>query len=227
MKFTYWGHSCFSLEIKGQHLLFDPFISGNPLAADIDHAQIPADFVLLSHGHFDHVADAEAILKRTGASLISNYEIVSWYQQKGIEKAHPMNIGGKWSFEFGTVKSVAAVHSSVMPDGTYAGNPGGFLIRAAGKTIYYAGDTALSMDMKILPETGWKPDVAILPVGDNFTMGYEDAAFAAGFVNCKQVIGVHFDTFGFIKIDHQKAKQHFESKGLSLSLPGIGESIEL
>lgn len=206
--------------------MFDPFISPNEQAANVNLEEIPADYVLISHGHEDHVADAEAVLKRTGAKVISNFEIVSWFGGKGIENGHPMNFGGSWQFDFGIVKYVQAVHSSVMPDGAYGGNPGGFIIETNGKCVYYAGDTALTMDMKLFGEQH-NIDVAILPVGDNFTMGYRDAVMAAEFVNCDRVIGVHFDTFGFIEIDHAAAKAAFSDKGKSLTLPSIGETIDL
>ncbi len=206
--------------------MFDPFISPNEQASGINVDEIPADYVLISHGHEDHVADAEAILKRTGAKVISNFEIVSWFGGKGLENGHPMNFGGSWQFDFGIVKYVQAVHSSVMPDGAYGGNPGGFIIETNGKCIYYAGDTALTMDMKLFGEQH-NIDVAVLPVGDNFTMGYRDAVMAAEFVKCDRVIGVHYDTFGFIEIDHAAAKAAFNDKGKSLTLPAIGETIDL
>ena len=138
MKFTYYGHSCFSIKLSGKNLLFDPFITPNEMAKGIDIDSIQADYILLSHGHFDHIADAEAIAKRTGAIIISNYEIVTWYGEKGI-KGHPLNHGGKWNFDFGTVRYVNAVHSSVLPDGTYGGNPGGFVINGEDGCFYFAG----------------------------------------------------------------------------------------
>ncbi|WP_306644100.1 metal-dependent hydrolase [Sanyastnella coralliicola] len=226
MKFTWFGHASFSLEMGGKQLVFDPFITPNEQAKSIDVNAIPADYVLLSHGHADHVADAEAILTRTGATLISNYEIVSWYGEKGIENAWPMNHGGKHQFDFGTVRYVNAVHSSVLPDGTYGGNPGGFIIEADGRRIYYAGDTALHMDMELIGRY-WKPDLAILPIGDNFTMGIEDAIICCDMIQCDKVIGVHYNTFPFINIDSALAKKAFAKAGKELILPGIGESKEV
>lgn len=239
MKLTYYGHSCFLLETSKAKILFDPFINPNSivqeirkssldagLVAKLDVDQIECDYVFLSHGHEDHVADAEAILKRTGATVVSNFEITSWYQAKGIEKFHPMNLGGSWNFDFGTVKYVQAVHSSVMPDGAYGGNPGGFVIEADGKTIYYSGDTALTLDMKLIGES-FNLDWAMLPIGDNFTMGPKDASKAAEFVQCKNIIGMHFDTFGFIKLDHEDVKKIFSDNGQSISLMAIGETKEL
>jgi L-ascorbate metabolism protein UlaG (beta-lactamase superfamily) len=225
MKYTYYGHACFSVEVAGKTLLFDPFISHNDLAKHIDIQQLKADYILLSHGHFDHVADAEQIAQNTGAKIISNYEIVSWYEAKGI-KGHPMNFGGQWQFDFGTVHYVQAVHSSVLPDGTHGGNPGGFVIETAEGTFYYAGDTALTMDMKLIPMLYPKLLFAVLPIGDNFTMNYKHAAIAADFIECSLVIGCHYDTFGYIKLDHAAAQAHFAASGKTLQLPGIGASLE-
>ena len=224
MKVTYYGHASFQLEMNGKHLVFDPFITPNPKAAHIDVNAIKADWLLISHGHGDHVADAEKIAKNNGAPVVSNFEIVSWFEGKGI-KGHPMNHGGKWKFDFGTVKYVYATHSSVLPDGTYGGNPGGFVVWDEDSCFYFAGDTALTTDMKLIPLTCPKLDFAILPVGDNFTMGYEDAVIAAGFIECDTVIGCHFDTFPYVEIDHDAAKKAFEAKGKRLLLPAVGETV--
>lgn len=226
MEIIYFGQSSFGVEINGKVLVFDPFISPNELAKDIDVNTIPADYILLSHGHMDHVADAEKIAKRTGAKIISNYEIVSWYGEKGIS-GHPMNLGGSWNFDFGNVKYVNAVHSSVLPDGTYGGNPGGFVVSNEAATFYFAGDTALTWDMKLIPMTSPKLDFAILPIGDNFTMNISDAVIASEFIECDKIIGCHFDTFGFIKIDHEEAKKAFAEKGKELILLEIGESLKI
>ena len=226
MKITYYGHACFSAKVGGKTLLFDPFISYNELAKGIDINAIEADYILLSHGHQDHVADALAIAKRTGATVIGAYEIVEWYGKQGVEKTHPMNTGGRFHFDFGSVKCVSAIHSSVLPDGSYGANPMGFVIEHAAGAFYYAGDTALTMDMKLIPMTCGKLDLAILPIGDNFTMGIADAVIASDFVECNQVLGVHYDTFGWIKIDHTEAIQQFADKGKTLSLLAIGESKE-
>ena len=226
MNLTYYGHSCFSVTVNGKKLLFDPFISGNELAKDIDIDSIEADYILLSHGHFDHVADVESIARRTGATVIASYEVAMWFAGKGIEKYHPMNPGGKRAFDFGTVKCVAAVHSSSLPDGSNGGTPMGFIIMNDEKNFYYSGDTALTLDMQLIPmfaEIGF----AVLPIGDNFTMGPEDAAEAAKMVQTKMVIPVHYDTFGYIKTDHSKAKALFEKNGLELKFLAIGESINL
>lgn len=226
MQYSFFGHSCFSITVNGKKLLFDPFITGNELARNIDITSIEADYILLSHGHSDHVADTEAIAKRTGATIIANYEVAMWFAAKGIEKYQPMNTGGKWKFDFGTVKCVQANHSSSLPDGSYGGNPVGFIIINDEQNFYYAGDTALTLDMQLIPMFA-DIDFAILPIGDNFTMGIEDAVQAAKMVQTKRVIGVHYDTFGFIKIDHQKAIELFKTNELELKLPGIGETINV
>jgi L-ascorbate metabolism protein UlaG (beta-lactamase superfamily) len=226
MRLTYYGHSCFSVEVNGKKLLFDPYITPNDLAKHININDIHADYILLSHGHRDHVTDAAAIAKSTGATIIANFEVAMWFAAKGIEKYQPMNHGGKWKFDFGTVKCVNAVHSSAMPDGSYGGNPMGFVIMSNEKNFYYSGDTALTLDMQLIPMFA-KIDFSILPIGDNFTMGVEDAAAAAKMVKCDRVIGVHYDTFGFIKIDHAEATGIFKNNGLELLLPAIGETIDV
>lgn len=222
MKFTYYGHSCFSIEVAGKTLLFDPFISPNPLASHIDMAAIKADYILISHAHMDHVADAVALAKQTGATCVSNYEIYIWLQAQGIENVHPLNHGGQWKFDFGAVKFVNAIHSSSFADGSYGGQPGGFILDTVEGTFYYSGDTALTSDMKIWGKQ-YDIDLAILPIGDNFTMGYEDAAYASKLLKCKQVIGVHYDTFGYIKIDHAAAVEAFAQQGAKLHIFEIGQ----
>lgn len=226
MKITYYGHACFLIETDKHKLLFDPFISFNELAKHVRLDEIECDYLLISHGHEDHVADAEQIAKRTGAKLVSNFEIVSWFEAKGIENNHPMNHGGSWKFDFGTLKYVNAIHSSVLPDGSYGGNPGGFVLKIDGKTIYFAGDTALHYDMKLLGEFE-NIDVAILPIGDNFTMGIDDAIIASTFIQCDEIIGMHYDTFPYIKIDKEEAVNAFQKAGKNLILMDINSSKEL
>lgn len=226
MNLTYYGHACFSALVKGKHLLFDPFISGNALAENISVESIQADYILVSHGHQDHTLDLINIAQRTGAKVISNFEIITWLAKQGISNGHPMNHGGKWDFDFGTVKFVNAIHSSSFADGSYAGNPGGFVISNDDKTFYYSGDTALTMDMQLIPRF-FKLDFAILPLGDDFTMGYEEALMAAQMVDCKKVVGMHYDTFDLVKMDKPKALAHFEKGGVELILPEIGEAIAI
>lgn len=226
MKIIFYGQNCLGIEIRGKHILVDPFITGNNKAKDlIDIETLKADYILLTHAHSDHTLDAEAIAKRTGAVIVSNFEIANHYEAKGIE-VHSMNIGGSWKFEFGKVKYVVAHHTSSFPDGSYGGQPGGFVIQGEHKNIYIAGDTSLTMDMKLIP-LYTKLDLAILPIGDNYTMGIDDAIVASDFVQCDKVLGVHYDTFGFIEIDHEEAKRKFYSAGKDLMLLEIGESIEL
>ncbi|MFN8285993.1 MAG: metal-dependent hydrolase [Chitinophagales bacterium] len=227
IQITYYGHACFGANIGGKNLLFDPFIRYNELAKNIDIQGIPADYIFISHGHQDHVADAMDIATRTGATIVSNFEVVSWFEKQGAAKTHPMNHGGKWQFDFGTAKYVYATHSSVMPDGTYGGNPGGFVIESAEGNFYYSGDTALTMDMQLIPLTCGNLSVALLPIGGNFTMDVAEAVLASDFVKCNKVIGLHYDTFGYIKIDHEAAKAAFKAKGKELILLSIGGSINI
>jgi L-ascorbate metabolism protein UlaG (beta-lactamase superfamily) len=226
MKITYYGHACFMVEINNKNILFDPFISPNALAGHIDVNQIHADAILVSHGHGDHIADVETIAGNSKAPIISNFEVASWFGEKGLAY-HPMNHGGSWQFDFGTVKYVHAVHSSTLPDGSNGGAAGGFVVWNDQTAFYFAGDTALSMDMKLIPLTCPKLNFAILPIGDNFTMGYQDAVIAADFIACDTIIGCHYDTFGYIKIDHEAARQAFADKGKTLILPNIGEPFNL
>lgn len=226
MHFTYYGHSCFSVVINGKTILFDPFITYNELAKNVDVNAIKADYIFLSHAHEDHVADCVSIATRTGAKVVCAFEIHVWLNKQGVTNTHPMNTGGKWSFDFGTVKCTVAQHSSGLPDGSYGGNPMGFVFTSTEGNFYYSGDTALTLDMQLIPPYA-ALDFSILPVGDNFTMDAEDAAQAALMVKTKKVIGVHYDTFGYIKIDHQKAVEVFEKQGIKLHLLQPGQSIEI
>lgn len=224
MQFTYYGQSCFAINVSGKNILFDPFITGNALASHIDVDTIEADYILVSHGHGDHVGDLVHIAKRTGAKVIAVYEIIEWISKQGITEVRHMNLGGKVSFDFGEVKLVPSHHSSVLPDGTYGGNPTGFVVTTQEGNFYYSGDTALMMDMQLIPRFA-KLDFAILPVGDNFTMGIDDVIIATDFIQCKNIIGVHFDTFGYIEIDHELSMQKCKNAGIKLTLPKIGETI--
>ncbi|MEL6592574.1 MAG: metal-dependent hydrolase [Bacteroidota bacterium] len=224
MKITFYGHSSFGLEVAGKNLLFDPFITPNELASAVDISQIPADYILLSHAHFDHVADVETIAKRTGAKIISNYEIVTHFGTKELN-GHPMNHGGRWNFSFGNVHYVNAIHTSSFSDGSNGGAPGGFVITTEEGSFYYSGDTALTYDMKLIGEE-YDLKFAMLCMGDNFTMGVKDAVKAADFVGANKVIGMHFDTFGYIKVDHEASKKAFADAGKELHLMEIGQSIE-
>ena len=226
MHFTYYGHSCFAVVVDGVRLLFDPFITGNPKAGHIDVNSIEADYILITHGHGDHLADAVSIATRTGAMVISNYEIASWLANQGVSKTHGMNFGGSYALPFGRTKYVVAVHSSTLPDGSPGGNPGGFVVTSGTQSFYYAGDTALTYDMKLISDE-FDLNFAVLPIGDTFTMGIADAVRAADFVGAKTVIGVHYDTFPPIAIDRDEAVTAFGARGVTLLLPAIGETVAL
>lgn len=223
MKISHYGHSCLGIQTEGIHLLIDPFITPNPKAAHLDVSSIKADYILLTHAHYDHVMDVELFAQRDQSTIISNHEIVLYYDKLGI-KGHAMNPGGSFTFPFGTVKVVHAIHSSSFPDGTYGGNPCGFIIESAGKTVFLAGDTALNMDMKLIPMFH-ALDLAVLPIGGNFTMDMNEAVVAAEFLQCNQILGVHYDTSELIAVDHQKAKEKFAEKGKELILLEIGADL--
>lgn len=226
MKITFYGQNSLSIEVGGIHIIVDPFITGNDLSKDkVDIKQLKADYILVTHAHQDHTLDVEAIAKNTGATVVSNYEIANHYEVKDL-KVHPMNHGGSWEFDFGKVTYVNAIHTSSFPDGSYGGQPGGFVVEAGEKCIYIAGDTALTMDMKLIPMRH-DLDLAVLPIGDNFTMGVDDAVIASDFIECNKILGCHYDTFGFIEIDHKVAKEKFKMKKKELLLLEIGESIEI
>lgn len=223
MNITYYGHSCFGVEVGGKHLLFDPFISPNELAKGVDVTTVKADYILISHGHDDHIADAVSIASRTGAKVVCAFEIHTWLNNQGIINTHPMNIGGKWKFDFGNVKCVSAAHSSSLPDGAYGGSPMGFVIESTEGNFYFAGDTALTYDMKLIGIYR-TINFAFLPIGDNFTMGVDNAIIAAEFIKCRQIIGMHYDTFEMIKIDKKEAVKKFMHAGNELILFDVGES---
>ena len=223
MKIQYLGHSCFLLTLSGSRILIDPFISGNPLATGVNVDGIRCDYIFASHAHIDHVLDLERVASNNpDATVVGIWEVHDYYSKKDI-KTHPMNIGGWWKFDFGRVKMVNAVHSSSFPDGQAAGAPAGFVFDTEDGVVYFAGDTALTMDMKLIPMTCPKLDLAILPIGSNFTMDVNDAIIASDFVECNKVIGCHYDTFGFLTIDHDAAKKAFADKGKVLSLLAINE----
>jgi L-ascorbate metabolism protein UlaG (beta-lactamase superfamily) len=226
MKFTYYGHACFAVQAGGKTLLFDPFISPNPLAQEIDVSKVGADFILVSHGHGDHLADVVDIANRTGAKVIAPYEVGSWFEGKGVKNVQSMNHGGAAKLDFGRVKLTSAIHSSSMPDGSYGGNPAGFIVESNDGNFYYSGDTALTFDMKLIGETT-KLSFAVFPIGDFFTMGIDDAIRAADFVGVNKFVGVHYDTFPPIKLDHAAALSATRAAGKELLLPAIGDTIEI
>jgi L-ascorbate metabolism protein UlaG (beta-lactamase superfamily) len=199
-KITWYGHAALGLETGGFHVLVDPFLTGNP-AASTQAKDVPADFILLSHGHSDHVGDTIAIAKRTGAMVISNFEIANWVADKG-PKSHGQHIGGGYKHPFGYLKLTQALHGSALPDGSNGGNPAGFLLSTNdGKKVYLSGDTGLFGDMSLIGDEGL--DLAVIPIGDNYTMGPDDALRAVKMLRPKHVIPIHFNTFDLI---HQDAK---------------------
>lgn len=225
MRLTYYGHSCVGVNTAGHDLLFDPFILGNPLAGRIDVERIPATEILITHGHGDHVGDAAAIAQRTGATLLSNYEIATWFERQGVKPAVGLNIGGAVGVGPFRVKYTTALHSSQLPDGTYGGNPGGFVVTGPEGSFHHAGDTALTLDMQLLKPFGLR--FACLPIGDHFTMGVADAIEAAKLMGVNKVVGIHYNTFPPIAIDTEAAERAFQSAGIALLLPAIGETIDL
>ncbi len=225
MKITFLGHSCFSIEINEITILIDPFISGNGLANHIDIASLKADFILLTHAHQDHVLDVEVIAERTKAVIISNYEIAMYYGAKDLN-VNALNHGGTFKSDAFLAKYVNAIHTSSFADGTYGGEPGGFVISSKDKNLYVAGDTAVTMDMKLIPMS-LKLDAAIFPIGDTFTMGVEDAIIASDLVECSKIIGCHFNTFPPIEMDVNDAITKFLSKEKELIILEIGEKISL
>jgi L-ascorbate metabolism protein UlaG (beta-lactamase superfamily) len=228
MDVTFYGQSCFLMDIDGAKVLFDPFITNNPLAPKIDITTIKPDFILLSHGHFDHVDDAVAIAKSSGAKVVSNPEIGKWLETQGVDKSQitSLNLGGSMQMPFGSLQLVPAWHSSDLPDGTPGGTAGGFIVTHSVGSFYFSGDTSLFQEMKLFSRRQ-KLDFAILCIGDHYTMGYEDAAIAAEFLEVEKVIGMHFDTFPPIKIDHDKAVEAFKKVNKNLVLPVPGQKVTI
>lgn len=209
IRLTWYSHACVLIETGNTRLLVDPFISGNPLAP-VKAAQIAADYIFVSHGHGDHLGDTVELAKRTGATVISNFEIHNWLANQGLQNLHPQHIGGGFNYPWGRVKLTIAQHGSGLPDGSYGGNPCGFLFYIEEKRIYHACDTGLFYDMKLIGEEGI--DLAILPIGDNFTMGPDDALRAMKLINPKQVVPVHYNTFDVIQQDALAWKNRVEKE---------------
>ncbi len=203
------GHASFQIWTGSHSILIDPFVTDNPSALTTAD-NLDADAILVTHGHEDHVADVEAIARRTGAVVVANYEIVTWFQARGIENAHPMHIGGQHSFEFGTVKLTIAHHGSILPDGSNGGSPAGIILKTGDGNIYHAGDTGLFSDMQLIGDEGIQ--VAILPIGDNFTMGPDDSVKATGYLRPAIVIPAHFNTWPLIEQDTDEWQQQVKSR---------------
>ena len=225
LKVTWYSHASFLIETGQARLLVDPFITGNPLSP-VKADEVQADFIFVSHGHGDHVGDTVAIAKRTGAMVISNYEIQNWMVAQGVKNVHPQHIGGGFDYPWGRVKLTMAQHGSALPDGSYGGNPCGFLFYLQGKKIYHACDTGLFYDMKLIGEEGI--DLAILPIGDNFTMGPDDALRAVKLIEPKHVVPIHYDTFEVIKQDpHAWAVRVQKETTAKVTVMKPGDTLEL
>jgi len=225
MNITFYGHACFGIQINGTHILVDPFISGNPKASHIEIDSLKADYILITHAHQDHVLDVEKIAQNTGAIIVSNFEIVNYFITKNLKGFH-LNHGGTFKTEHFSAKYVNAIHTSSFADGTYGGQPGGFVLTAKDKSIYISGDTAVNFDMKLIPMFT-DLTMAILPIGDTFTMDVEEAIIASNFIECNKIIGCHFNTFPPIEINTEEAKQQFKSNSKELILLEIGNSINI
>jgi L-ascorbate metabolism protein UlaG (beta-lactamase superfamily) len=225
-KITWHGHGTFTLEFDGTVVVVDPFFAGNCPVAKTAAADVAAEFILQTHGHFDHIADTVPLAKRTGALVITNFEICNWLNAQGLENTWALNTGGGYTFPFGRVKMTRALHSSGLPDGSYGGDPGGFVISRQGVNIYVAGDTALFSDMALIGRVGL--DLAILPVGDNFTMGPEDSILAIEYLKPKKVIPCHYGTFPPIEVDIDDwASKVMQSTDAEPVVLGVDESFVL
>ena len=224
MKITFLGQSGFHIETEGHSILIDPFLTGNELAVNSPDEFSPSHIVL-THAHPDHYGDTEDIAKRSGATVVASFEVVNYLGEKDIQ-GHPMNVGGSFDFPFGKVTYTPAWHSNSLPDGTYAGMPSGLILEIGGKRIYHAGDTALFSDMKLITRGGI--DLAMLPIGDNFTMGPADALEAVKLIEPKEVIPVHYNTFEVIQQDPDAFKASVESQTTSgCAVLSPGESLDL
>lgn len=223
----YLGHACFEFDFNGTKVLMDPFITYNPLAKHINIAELSPDYIILSHGHEDHVADVTHIQQQSGASVIAIVETAAWVRRQGVpgDKVMEFNFGGTLNLPFGKVKMVYALHTNSTPDGAYGGVPCGFVFTIGDKKIYFAGDTALTLEMKLLADLNL--DWAFLPIGGHYTMDMYDAVKASDFINCKNIIGMHYDTFPPVTIDVEEAKRVFTDAQLNLTLLAVGESMSL
>ena len=225
MKLRYFSHSCFLITLdNGVRLLIDPFLDGNPTSPVIA-GEVEADYILITHGHGDHLGDSVSIAKRCDALCICENELATYLASKGAN-VHNMHIGGAYSFDFGKIKLVQALHSSVTPDKECVGSATGILIFINGRVIYHMGDTGLFMDMKLIGEL-YPIDYLLVPIGDNFTMGIDDAVTACSFVNPKCAIPIHYNTFDVIRSDPADFKHRVEEKGINCRILEFGQEINL
>lgn len=225
MNFTYYTHSCFELNSPDFRILVDPFIQSAGQGNSIDTTNIQANFILLSHGHFDHIADVEQYIANQ-PTIVCSFEISQWLNKKGIKHTHGMNLGGTFKGNGFSAKMVHAAHSSTLPDGSNGGPAAGFIIETHGLRLYYTGDTSLHADMELIGKY-FRPDWIILPMGGTYTMDVNDALIACELTQCSNAIGVHFDTFDAIKINHEDAHMRFQQKNIQLILPVSGQTIQL
>lgn len=224
LKVTYYGHSVFFLDDGKHKLIIDPFIEGNPLSP-IKEKDVVVDYIVVTHGHGDHLGDAVSIAKRNNATIIAVNELANYVASKGA-KAHNMHIGGSYNFPFGKVKFTIAHHGSSSAEGTYTGEPSGVLVTMDNKTVYHTGDTGLFADMKLIGEMN-PVDLMLVPIGDNFTMGIDDAVKAVELVNPKFVIPMHYNTFPVIQADPHLFVKNVQEKGFKAKVLGFGETIEI
>jgi len=225
IKVTWYSHATIGLEIGNYKILVDPYFTGNP-AATTSADKVAADFILVTHGHFDHVGDVVTVAKRTGAMVVSNFEIAEWMDKQGVKKTHGQHIGGAHDHPFGNLKLTPTLHGSGLPDGTNGGNPAGFVITTKeGMKIYIVGDTGLFSDMKLIGQQGI--DLAFVPIGDNYTMGPEDAYKAVELIMPKQVIPIHYNTWELIAQDAEKWAERVRKLGVKVHVLKPGESLTI